>query len=222
MKIKDFQKVDRPREKMAKYGPNKLNDSELLALLLRTGIKGKNAIEVARSVLRKFGIAGLAATGYAELKKIKGIGPIKAGEILAAVELGRRVLKDKKTKLYLSPEQVWHELKEYRDHKKEHLIALYLDSRSQEIKREVISIGTLNANLVHPREVFEAAIKNSAAQLILAHNHPSGDPEPSVADIDITKDLISAAKILGIELIDHYTISRNGWRSIRERIAELG
>lgn len=222
MKIKDLPKIDRPREKLARYGPGRLSDSELLAILLRTGIKGKSAIEVARIILQKNSGESLLSASVADLQKVAGLGIAKACEIVAAIELGNRLLKGKKVRLYLKPEDVWQELREYRDHKKEHLIALYLDSRSQEIKREIISVGTLNANLVHPREVFEVAIKNSAAQLILVHNHPSGDSEPSLADIDITKDLISAARILGIELIDHYIISRSGLRSIRERISELG
>jgi DNA repair protein RadC len=214
MKILELAKADRPREKLTKYGPERLNDSKLLAILLRTGVKGKSAIEVARGL---FGAGGeaLSKATVADLQKAKGLGVAKACEIVAALELGRRLLKGKKSQLFLKPEDVWIELREYRDHKKEHLIALYRDARSQEIKREVISVGTLTANLVHPREVFEVAIRNSAAQIILAHNHPSGDPEPSPQDLEITLRLVEAGKILGVQLEDHIILAGERYFSFK-------
>jgi DNA repair protein RadC len=126
-------------------------------------------------------------------------------------------LKDKKHVLILSPESVWENLKGIRDHKKEHFVVFYLDTRNQEIKRDIVSVGTLNANLAHPREVFEPAIVHNAAQIIVAHNHPSGDTEPSEEDLAITKRLQEASKILGIELLDHVIVSNSGFISLKER-----
>ena len=135
------------------------------------------------------------------------MGTVKASEIIACFELGRRMLKDKKFSILLSPKDVWERMEDIRGSKKEHFVVFYLDSRNQEIERDIISIGTLNESLVHPREVFEGAIKNNAAAIIVAHNHPSGDLKPSQDDIEITKKLIHAGKILDIEVIDHIIVS---------------
>ena len=217
IKIADLPRVDRPREKLEKDGPSKLTTSELLAIILRTGIEGTNVIELSKRILQKFGEAGLASATLEELREIKGLGGSKALQILAGIELGKRVLKGKKSALVLSPQDVWNELKEIRNHKKEHFVVFYLDTRNQEIKREAISVGTLNANLVHPREVFEPAIANHSAQIIVAHNHPSGDPEPSDEDLLITRRLTEAGNILGIELLDHVVIGRDSFLSFKER-----
>lgn len=215
MKIKDLPRIDRPREKLEKYGPDRLSDAELLAILLRTGTKGLNVIELAKKILRKFPQEKLIEAGFAELKKTFGLGSVKAGEIIACMELGRRLLKDKKVELILSPRDVWENLKDIRDNKKEHFIVFYLDVRNQKIKREIISVGILNANLVHPREVFEPAICQTAAQILIAHNHPSGDTKPSDDDIEVTKRLIEAGKILGIEIVDHVIVSENSFLSLK-------
>lgn len=216
-KIKDLHKIERPREKLQKYGPGKLSDSELLAILLRTGTKGVNVVELSRKILRKFPDGKIAEADFVELKKTFGLGAAKVCEIIACFELGRRKLKDKKAKLILSPKDVWENCRDVRDNKKEHFIVFYLDSRNQEIKREVISIGTLNANLVHPREVFEGAIRLSAAQIIVAHNHPSGSAEPSEDDLQITRRLTEAGKLLGIELLDHVIVTKTDYRSIKNQ-----
>lgn len=216
-KIKDLPKIERPREKLIKYGPEKLSNSELLAILLRTGSKGMNVVEMAGKILKKFNNGSLADAPIKDLKNTFGLGAVKACEIIACFELGRRFLKDKKSVLLLSPKDVWDQLKDIRDNKKEHFVVFYLDSRNQEIKREIISIGSLNANLVHPREVFEPAIKNLAAQIIICHNHPSGDCEPSEEDLEINKRLIEAGKILGIEIIDHIIVSKGHFLSFKEK-----
>lgn len=216
-KIKDLPKILRPREKLQKYGPSKLSNSELLAIILRTGKKGENVVEMAEKLLRKFGTENLPNMNIIELKNCPGLGATKACEILACFELGKRLLKGKKVTLILTPKEVWEELKDIRDNKKEHFVIFYLDSRNQEIKREVISIGLLNANLVHPREVFEPAVRNLAAQIILAHNHPSGDTEPSNEDLEITKRLSEAGRIMGIGVIDHIIVTRDGFLSFKER-----
>ena len=215
--IKDLPKVERPREKLMRYGPEKLSNSELLAILLRSGKKGENVVELAGKILKRFKADKLPYLTFDELKGYPGLGPAKACEIVACFELGKRLLKGKKVRIYLKPKEVWEELKDIRDNKKEHFVIFYLDSRNQEIKREIISVGSLNANLVHPREVFEPAVRNLAAQIILAHNHPSGDPEPSEDDLTITKRLVEAGKIMGIEVIDHIIVVKNGFFSFKEK-----
>ena len=217
MTIKEMAVADRPREKLIKYGPEKLNNSELLATILGTGVKGENAVELANRILKRFSGNQLALLSAEDLDQAIGLGPAKACEIVACFELGKRLLKNKKSELFLSPKDVWDELKEIRNHKKEHFVIFYLDTRNQEIKREVISVGTLNANLVHPREVFEGAIASHAAQIIVAHNHPSGDHEPSEDDLLITKRLVEAGKILGIDLLDHIIVARDSYLSFKEK-----
>ena len=215
--MKNIPKIDRPREKLIQYGPEKLSNSELLALLLRSGNKDINAIELAGEILKKFGAKKLPNLNFKDLNKISGLGPAKACEIIACFELGKRLLKDKKAQIYLTPKEIWEELRDLRNHKKEHFVIFYLDSRNQEIKREIISIGSLNANLVHPREVFEPAVRNLTAQIILAHNHPSGDSTPSEDDLEITKRLVEAGKILGIEVIDHIIVAKDNFFSFKEK-----
>jgi len=212
-KIKDLPKIDRPREKLVKYGVSKLSNSELLAILLRTGKNGKNAIELATEILKKFNSKNIADAKIEDITKIKGLGTAKACEIVACFELGKRLLKKKKTNLYISPSNVYVELKNIRNHKKEHFYVFYLNSRNQEIKKDLVSVGSLNATTAHPREVFEGAIKHSASQIIIAHNHPSGDFTPSNEDILLTKRFVKAGEILGIELIDHVIVSNKGYYS---------
>ena len=217
MRIKDLPKIERPREKLEKYGPEKLSNSELLAILLGTGTKGINVVELSNKILKKFSGDGLSKANVNELKNTFGLGSAKACEIVACFELGRRLLQNKQSALLLSPKDVWDELKDLRDHKKEHFVIFFLDSRNQEIKREIISVGSLNANLVHPREVFEPAVRHLAAQVIVAHNHPSGDPEPSEEDLEITKKLVESGRILGIVVVDHIIVARNGFISFKEK-----
>ncbi len=216
-KIKDLPKIERPREKLIHYGPGRLSNSELLALILRSGKKGENVVDLANKVLKKYKAENLPHLTYDELKECSGLGPAKACEIIACFELGKRLLKGKASSLFLKPEDIWKELKDIRGHKKEHFVIFFLDSRNQEIKREIISVGSLNANLVHPREVFEPAVKNLAAQVIVAHNHPSGDTEPSEDDLTINKRLVEAGKILGIEVIDHIIVSKEGYFSFKDK-----
>ena len=217
MKIKDLPKIDRPREKLEKYGPERLSDSELLAILLRTGSASVNVVELSSKILKKFSGVGLAKASVKELKSTFGLGATKACEIVASFELGRRLLQNKQSVLLLSPQDVWNQLKDIRDNKKEHFVIFFLDARNQEIKREIISVGSLNANLVHPREVFEPAVRHLAAQVIVAHNHPAGDPSPSQEDLDITKQLVDAGKILGIDVIDHIIVTKDRFLSFKER-----
>jgi len=214
MKLKNLSKKDLPREKLEKYGPNRLKDFELLAILLGTGIRGTNVIELSAKILNKWKERGLGSATLKDLSEIHGIGSAKACEIVACFELGKRLLKDKKVSIILSSKDVWDRMDDIRNSKKEHFVVFYLDSRSQEIKREIISIGTLNKSLVHPREVFESAIKNNAASIIVSHNHPSGNLEASSDDIEITKRLVHASKILDIVLIDHIIVTVKEYKSI--------
>lgn len=214
-KLKDISKVDRPREKLEKYGPEKLTSPELLAILLRTGTKDCNVLELSKKILQKFPTEKLLNASIKELSEIHGLGKVKACEIIACLELGKRILKGKKSTLILSPKDVWENCQDIRDHKKEHFVVFFLDTRNQQIQREIISIGTLNANLVHPREVFEPAILHNAAQIIVCHNHPSGNPEPSDEDLAITRRLQEAGKILGIEVLDHVIVTKTTFLSIK-------
>lgn len=216
VKIKDLPKVDRPREKLEKYGPERLSNSELLAILLRTGSQGINVVDLASKILKKFSGSGLPGASLKELKNTFGLGAAKACEIIACFELGSRLLQNKQSVLLFSPNDVWNELKDIRDNKKEHFVIFFLDTRNQEIKREIVSIGSLNANLIHPREVFEPAVKYLSAQIIIAHNHPSGDPLPSQEDLDITKQLVEAGKILGIGIKDHVIVGSDKFFSFAE------
>lgn len=218
-KIKDLPKIDRPREKMEKYGPGKLSNAELLAILLRTGTKDLNVLKLSQKILQKFEKEKFINVTIDDLRGIHGIGTSKACEIIACFELGRRMLKGKKSSILLSPKDVWERMEDIRGSKKEHFVVFYLDSRSQEIQREIISMGTLNESLVHPREVFESAIKNNAASIIIAHNHPSGNLEPSEDDLAITKRLVDSGKILGIVMMDHIIVTKDRFLSMeQERI----
>lgn len=215
MKIKDLPSIERPREKLQKYGTGKLSNSELLAILLRTGTKEKNAVEIATQLLQKFGSAKIVDASIPELAATAGLGRVKAGEIVACFELGRRMLQERKHQLIMNAQEVYAALQDIRDHKKEHFVIFFLDTRNQEIRRETISVGTLNANLVHPREVFEPAIIHAAAHVIVSHNHPSGNPEPSEEDKKVTSRLVEAGKILGIALLDHIIVARSGYYSFK-------
>ncbi len=219
MKIKDLPKIERPREKLIAKGAENLKDSELLAILLRTGKTGKNVIEIASQILAKYSKKRLLQMTYEDLVKISGIDSAKATTLLAAFELSKRVMEVNDTNLptIVTPKDVVAQLTELRHNKKEHFIALYLNARNQLMHKETISMGTLNANLVHPREVFEPAIKYSAAQIVVAHNHPSGDPEPSEDDLVITKRLVEAGKILGIEVDNHIIITKNSFFSFKDK-----
>jgi DNA repair protein RadC len=217
MPIKNLHKIEQPRERLAKYGPERLEDSELLAIILRTGPKGSGVLELAKKILREFKDCKLANATVAELTKVKGLGTAKACEIVAMFELGRRLLKDKKARLILSPREVWEQLNDIRNSKKEHFVVFFLNTQNQVIEREVVSIGTLNASLIHPREVFEPAIKHLAAQIIIAHNHPSGSLEASQEDLAVTKRLVSAGRLLGIDVLDHVVVASKGYLSFKEK-----
>jgi DNA repair protein RadC len=217
-KIKDLYKNDRPREKLIKKGASALKKEELIAILIRTGTKGQNALQMAKSIVKNYDEKKLLNATYQELKNIYGVGPAKAVQILVAFEVGKRLYKEKeKSDVYInSPEDVVEEVKEIRESKKEHFVALYLNARKKLIHKEVISIGTLDASLVHPREVFEPAVRELASQVIIVHNHPSGDEKPSEEDIKITKRIKEAGSLLGIDLADHIIITKKDYFSFSD------
>jgi len=220
MRIKDIPKVERPREKLISKGSQNLKDEELLAILLGTGIEGKNVLEVAKQILRRYSKKRLLQMKYEDLSKIKGIGPAKACIILAAQELIKRALKiqDETLPIIRLTKDVVAQAVYLRDKTREHLMTIYLNARNEMVwKKQSTFIGTLNANLVHPREIFKEALEHNAASVILVHNHPSGDPEPSEDDLEITKRIIEAGKIMGIDVLDHIIITKNKVFSFKEK-----
>lgn len=207
--IRDLPRHEQPREKLIEKGPTNLRDVELMAILLRVGIAGRDVIKVSSDILNKFPKKKLLALDYEKLSKIKGIGPGKACLLLAAFELTKRALEVEDNNLphINSARDAMAQLLELRTAKKEHFVVLYLNARNQLVHKETISIGTLNASLVHPREVFKPAIEQLAVSIIVAHNHPSGGAEASEADIMLTKRLREAGECLGIEVVDHLIIT---------------
>lgn len=215
-KIKNLPKHEQPREKLIEKGPENLRDTELMAILLGTGIEGKDVMKVSTEILSKYPKKKLLALDYEKLSKIKGIGPAKACLLLAAFELTKRALEveDNNLPKIESAKEAVAQLQELRTAKKEHFIALYLNARNQLVHKEIISIGTLDTGLVHPREVFKPALDSLAVSVIVAHNHPSGSLEPSSEDIEITRRLVHAGKILGISVIDHIIMTEDKWKVI--------
>jgi DNA repair protein RadC len=217
--IKDMPKQERPRERLLNYGKESLNSYELLAILLRVGSEGQSVIELAKSLVNNLNdLSDLKDITVDELKAFKGIGKTKAITILAAIELGNRVLNSRKDSIQIaSPENVYDLLKyDMQNLKQEILIVLFLDLKNFLIAKKTIFKGSLNQSLVHPREVFKYAVKYSAYQIILAHNHPSGDPQPSNEDLQVTKAFEEAGKLLQIKVLDHIIIGDFNYLSIKE------
>ena len=208
MKINEIPEENRPRERFQKLGANVLSDAELLAIILQKGTKGENVIDMCNRLISKYGIDKLSYLSLKELQEINGIGPAKAMQIKALFEFKRRHDLAKRTKIPVRSAKDVFEYASRRlpDNDKEHFMVLHLDSKNRIIKDEIISTGILNASLVHPREVFKPAIKESANSIILVHNHPSGDPTPSEEDKKITKILFDAGELLDIKLLDHVIV----------------
>ena len=210
--------VDMPREKLERLGPEALRDEELLAILLRTGYEGKNVLEVAEAILRKHSSADLMEMGLESLTQIKGIGRAKAAGLIAGLELAKRGLNQGMgiAPSISRPSDVVGLLADIKDRRKEHFVAFFLNARNQVICREDVSVGSLNASLVHPREVFAPAVGSSAASVILGHNHPSGDVTPSQEDIELTRRMVQAGEIMGIEVLDHIVVGSERFLSMKE------
>lgn len=220
MSIKNLPDDKKPREKLLKHGPAFLTDTELLAIILRTGSKKENVLKLSENFLKKYNIKSLAKLNVAVLKKQFGIGDAKACQMLACFELGKRLFtfsENKKTQIQKSEDLVRIVLPEMCFLEKEHLKAIYLDSRKRIIKSETIFIGSLNESVVHPREIFKRALEENAAAIILVHNHPSGDPSPSEFDFKITKEILNSGEILGVPVLDHIIIGDKEYFSFREK-----
>lgn len=219
-KIPELPFEKRPRERLIKNGPDVLKNYELLAIILGTGYRGEDVLTLASRILQEYGSKAITKErSVSRLMDELGIPKVKACQIIACFEIGRRFFVEDTGKMptVRDAEDVYEYLKEMSKFKKEQFRGLYLNSRNKLIYDEVISLGTLNANLVHPREVFQPAIEFSAAAIIVAHNHPSGDPEPSEDDLKITKRLVAAGKIMGLEILDHLIIGKNKYVSLKGR-----
>jgi len=203
---------DKPREKLLQKGAKNLKDYELVAILLGSGVKGKDVFKLSREIVSLFENEFETLT-LEKLLNVHGLGLAKASQILSAVELSSRYLIKNHKKIN-NAKDVYEELKEYRDKKQEYFLALYLDGANNLCETKVITIGTLNQSLVHPREVFAPAIEKRCASIIVAHNHPSGILEPSHEDIKVTKRLQECSVLLGIELLDHIIFTKEGYISV--------
>lgn len=221
--IKLWPEGERPRERLIKGGAEGLSDAELLALILRTGdfAAKVSAIDLGRELLKEFGdLRGLAQATVSEICRVKGAGPAKAASIKAALELASRcgsrelVNGDR----YTSSAQIFqHFRNRFRDRKKEHVVALLLDGKNRVIREVPISEGSLNQSIVHPREVFNPAVRESAAAIILVHNHPTGDPSPSREDMELTRRLKEAGELMGIRVLDHVIIGDTEYVSFSDK-----
>lgn len=218
-KIKDLPIHKRPREKLSEKGAENLSDAELLAILIRTGRAGKSALDIAKDALKKYPLSKLSAVPKDELVSVKGLENTKAITIKAALELGQRAANSFGDALPIldSPKAIAVQLGDLRGKQKEYFMALYLNSRKQLIHKETISIGTLTETLVHPREVFEPAVRHLASSIVLAHNHPSKNMEVSDDDIRLTEKLIQSGTVLDIEVLDHIIITDDGYISFKEK-----
>ena len=213
---------ERPRERLREHGPRYLNNAELVAILLRTGIAGENAVSVATRILAEFeGLGGLAQAGFGELRNQRGLSDAKSCEILAALELGRRIASlapEEKAQISCAQDAANLVSAEMARMVQEHLVVLLLNTRNQVVARRTIYIGTVNSSAVRPAEVLRPAIRKNAPSIIVVHNHPSGDPTPSLEDVNVTRDLIAAGKLLDIELLDHLVIGEGGrFVSLKEK-----
>jgi len=220
IKLKELPGIERPREKLIKHGPDVLKNSELLAIILNTGCRGLNVLELSRMIIKDYGNKAIALEkNVGRLMEALNLPQVKACQVVATFELGRRFFLEDKGRIptIKGPEDVFKHLSEMKKLQKEHFRGLYLNTRNRLIHDEIISMGTLNLSLIQPREGFRPAIEYSAAALILAHNHPSGDPEPSEDDIKVTRQIAEVGKLMEIDVLDHVIIGEERFVSLRER-----
>ena len=220
--VHDLPVNERPRERLLKLGSEALSAQEILALILGRGIKGEPVMMASQKLLSRFGsLKGVANASVEELIQTKGIGPAKATQIKAALEFSRRLeseASEKPKPILKSPEDVAAEVRsQLKGKRKEHFLVLCLDTRNRLMDRKLVSVGSLDTSIVHPREVFKEAISSCAASVIFAHNHPSGDPEPSKEDVELTKRLSEAGQILGIDVLDHIIVCDRSYVSLKAR-----
>lgn len=216
--VKDWARADRPREKLLDLGPAALSVAELLAVVLRTGTEGETVLDQARAVLDAGdnSLHGLARLSFAELRAVKGIGPAKAAQLLAVVELAKRFaeVEFRPGEAFRSSADIYaHFRSRLADQRHEQFYAVLLDNKHRKIRDVCVSQGSLTASIVHPREVFLPVIRESAAAVIFVHNHPSGDPTPSREDVDITRRLREVGELMGVRVLDHVVIGRGRYVS---------
>jgi DNA repair protein RadC len=217
--LKNWPEAERPRERLLQQGADTLSDAQLLGIIIRSGEGGRTAVDLGRELLVKFGnLAGIAGAGIKELCEVKGIGPAKAAEIKAAIELGRRHQKPTMAGASFCASQEVADFYQprLRDARKEEFRCILLDTKNRLIREETVSTGSLTASLVHPRETFKSAVRESAAAVIFVHNHPSGDIKPSQEDILLTRRLVQAGDLLGIRVLDHVIVGDGGHFSFRD------
>jgi DNA repair protein RadC len=224
-RIKDIEESQRPRERLAKLGPGVLTDAELLAILIRVGKKGSSALQIGQRLLFVFeGLEGLRKATFTELCHVEGVGPAKAAQLQAAIEMGRRLarVRPKEQVIITSPQDVADQV-QYKmgNLDQEELWVLLLDSRNQLIRIEQLYRGTLNSSTVRPAEIYRTGIRHNAAGLIVVHNHPSGDPAPSPEDVQLTRTLINAGNLLEMPVLDHVVVGSRGTLSIKSLHPEL-
>jgi DNA repair protein RadC len=225
--VRDLPKSERPRERLKNIGVDKISSPELLAVILGRGIKGESVLVTVQKLIHHFGnLQSILEASLDDLMKVRGIGFAKACQLIASFELSKRLLKENlelekqrvKKNAITSPGEIVEYIKtEIEDFTKENFFVVSFDVRNRILGIDKISKGTLSASLVHPRETFESAIRRHAAQIIVAHNHPSGDSDPSEDDIRITKRLFEAGKIMGIELLDHIVITKDRYCSLKDK-----
>lgn len=219
--IRDMAASDRPRERLVKVGERALSTTELLAIIFRTGVGGENVVRLSERLLARFGnLPGLARASISELQQVKGIGPAKAVEVKAALELGRRLMAsapEERPKITSPADAANLLMSEMSLLEQEHLRLLLLDTRNQVLAMPTIYIGSLNTSVVRVGELFRSAIKENAAAIIVAHNHPSGDPAPSSEDVRVTRQIVEAGQLLDIDVLDHVIIGRQRYVSLKER-----
>lgn len=215
-KIKDIPESERPRERLKEVGPSNLTDKELLAIILKTGTKNSNVTDVAIEILKKYTLQELPEVALPELIKIKGVGEVKALELISTIELGKRIYLKQKTTLkkLTNPKAVWEETRYLFINKKQELFyCLYFNNHQELIERKLLFMGTINQSITHPREVFKEAYRLSASGIICLHNHPSGDLTPSKEDIRFTESLIKIGAIQGIPVLDHIIVNEDSYYS---------
>jgi DNA repair protein RadC len=221
VRIKELPPSEQPRERLRDYGPSALSDAELLAILLRTGLTGLNVVQLAQKLLLEHGgWAGLQRLSFEEMTKIHGLGEAKAAQVKAALEIGRRLLlaQPEQRPQISSPADVANLLLVEMAHlEQEHLRVVLLNTKNYVLKISTVYIGSINSSAVRVGEVFKEALKQNAASIIVVHNHPSGDPTPSPEDVVVTRQLVEAGRLLGVEVLDHLIIGQGRWVSLRER-----
>ena len=221
LRIRQWPEDERPRERLLKKGSESLTDAQLLAILLRTGKVKTSALTIAVELLKRAGsLRALGQLSAEELQTVGGIGPAKAAQVKAALELGKRIVAKPlaaRLKVFSSKDIYVHYHPSLSELKKEVFLAVLLDGKNRVIREVLISQGSLTVNIVHPREVFNPAIRDSAAAIVVVHNHPSGDPYPSPEDIDLTKRLVATGEILGIKVLDHVVVGDGSYYSFSDQ-----